>query len=190
MIACPRCAAALVEGQEYCIECGARLPATGSFRRASDPGRGWMLRSALALTVAVAGTGAAIAVAGGGVETTELATATGGFATVPDAETLPAPPEGGPARVVEWPPGEEGWTIVLESFPQVKGRELAAEAARNARTTGLQPVGILDTSRYASFHPGYWVVFAGIYDSEADASGQLRRAKKVSKAATVRHVVP
>ena len=190
MIACPRCDAALAEGQEYCLECGARLPAAGSFRLASDPGRGWLLRSALALIVAIAGAGAAIALAGGSVGTARIATATGGFATVPVEETLPAPPEGGPARVIEWPPGEEGWTIVLESYPQVDGRDPVAEAAREARQRGLEPVGILDSSHYASFHPGYWVVFAGIYASEADASGQLRRAKTVSKAATVRHVVP
>jgi hypothetical protein len=50
-------------------------------------------------------------------------------------------------------------------------------------------VGILDSSRYASLHPGYWVVFAGVYDSEAEATSALESTKKVSRTAVVRHVV-
>jgi hypothetical protein len=30
-------------------------------------------------------------------------------------------------------------------------------------------VGVLDSSRYSSLHPGYYVVFSGIYSSRAQA---------------------
>ena len=42
---------------------------------------------------------------------------------------------------------------------------------------------MLDSSRYASLHPGYWMVFAGIYPSEPEAASRLREAKAVQKGA-------
>ena len=131
--ACPRCGAELAAAQEYCIDCGMRLPGAG-LGRTPDPGRGWTQRSALALAIAIVGAGAAIALADDGGGSRQLVTATGGFATVPSSETLPAPPEGGPARVIEWPTGQEGWTIVLGSYPQTGGREPAAAAARDRKS--------------------------------------------------------
>ena len=37
---------------------------------------------------------------------------------------------------------------------------------------GLPAVGVLDSSQYASLQPGYFVVFSGIYDSQAEANGR------------------
>jgi hypothetical protein len=54
----------------------------------------------------------------------------------------------------------------------------------------LSPVGILDSSRFASLHPGYWIVFTGIYGSEAEATSALQPARRASRTATVRRVVP
>ena len=53
--------------------------------------------------------------------------------------------------------------------PQIEGRRVAVARTRQARRKGLSPVGILDSSRYASLHPGYYVVFQGVYDSEPEA---------------------
>lgn len=190
MTDCPRCGGAVVAGQEYCLECGTRLPGAGLVGRGRDIGQAWVLRALVALVVALVGTAVAIAATdrsnGGG----EVVTATGGFATVPSSSTLPSPSQGGPRGVVEWPAGEDGWTIALASLPQTGGRRPALGRAREARRKGLSPVGILDSSSYASLHPGYWVVFTGIYASEAEATSALQPAKRFARTATVRRVVP
>jgi hypothetical protein len=49
---------------------------------------------------------------------------------------------------------------------------------------------VLDSSRYASLHPGYWIVFSGVYASEAEATSALEDARSYARAAAVRHVVP
>jgi hypothetical protein len=49
---------------------------------------------------------------------------------------------------------------------------------------------VLDSSRYASLHPGYWIVFSGIYASEAEATSALEEARRHARAASVRRVVP
>jgi hypothetical protein len=51
-------------------------------------------------------------------------------------------------------------------------------------------VGIIDSSSYASLHPGYWVVFAGVYASEAEAASALGQARRAARSATVRRIVP
>ncbi|HXF97829.1 MAG TPA: hypothetical protein VNJ46_04375, partial [Gaiellaceae bacterium] len=168
----------------YCLECGLRLggaaPAAG--------GAGWVRRSLAALVVAAAGGAAAVAASGGGSGGERLLTATGGFAAPPAATTLASP--GASRGVAAWPLGEEGWTVVLASVPQTRGRTPALRVARAARRAGLAPVGILDSSRFASLHPGYWVVFAGVYGSEAEATSALDAARETARTATVRRIVP
>ena len=79
---------------------------------------------------------------------------------------------------------------MLASIPQTEGRRVAVARTREARRKRLSPVGILDSSSYASLHPGYWVVFTGIYSSEAEATSALQPARRASRTATVRRVVP
>jgi hypothetical protein len=186
---CPRCGAPAASGQEYCLECGSRLAGSALTGRQGDSRRGWLLRAATALVVALAGTAVAVAATNTGRDSAEVVTATGGFATLPTTSTLPSP-EAGPAGIVEWPAGEDGWTIVLASLPQTEGRRAALVRTRQARRKGLSPVGILDSSRYASLHPGYWIVFTGIYGSEAEATSALQPARRFSRTAAVRRVVP
>jgi hypothetical protein len=38
-------------------------------------------------------------------------------------------------------------------------------------------VGVLDSSRYSSLVRGYWVVFYGIHDTEAQASATVTSAR-------------
>lgn len=147
-----------------------------------------MARAAGALVVAIAGAALAVAATRGDPGGPELTTAIGGFATAPTTGTL-STTQKGPGGTVEWPPGEDGWTIVLVSVPQADGRRVAVDRARQARRRGLPTVGILDSSRYASLHPGYWVVFSGIYASEAEATSALERARRAVRTATVRRVV-
>ena len=58
---------------------------------------------------------------------------------------------------------------MLVSYPKTTGRIEALDKATAAAKAGLPQVGILDSSRFASLQPGYFVVFAGIYGSQTDA---------------------
>lgn len=185
MSACPRCETPVEAGQEYCLGCGSRLPGRGA-----PPGARpaeWALRALAALGVAVAGAVLAVAAGGERSDGAQVVTATGGFVTVPTMGTLPSevPSEG----ATGWPSAEDGWTIVLGSFPQAEGRRAAALQAREARRRGLRRVGVLDSSSYASLRPGYWIVFTGIYTSEAEATSDLARARRVVGTADVRRIV-
>jgi hypothetical protein len=186
---CPRCGEAVVSGQEYCVECGLRLPGSDAVGTRRDPGRGWIRRSLVALLVAAAGATLAVVASGGTGGGSTVLTATGGFASAPSG-TLPVPSGGGGGKIVEWPAGREGWTITLASLPQTGGRRAAVLRARQATRHGLSRVGILDSSHYASLHPGYWVVFTGVFATQAEASSVLQSAHAFAKSAAVRRVVP
>ena len=215
---CPRCGTAADAGQEYCLECGARLgrepaaatPPTAVADR-SDWSAAWILPALLGLVIAILGTGAAIVISGDGEEPSAIPTATGGSLTVtggtptltaPEPTTAattattatatttsPPPPPVNPAAIT-WPRDRRGWTIVLLSLPQSNGRDAAGAQAKKARDGGLRRVGVLDSSRYASLHPGYYVVFHGVFDSEAEASSALQRARAVFPTAYQREIVP
>jgi cell division septation protein DedD len=172
----------------------------------------WLVPALLGLVIAVLGTGAAIAISGDGEEESAIPTATGGSLTVtggtptltapepttPTETTAPAttapatttpPPPANPAAIT-WPRDRRGWTIVLLSLPQTNGRDAAAAQAKKARDGGLRRVGVLDSSRYASLHPGYYVIFQGVYADEAEASSALQRARSVFPSAYQREIVP
>ena len=188
MSTCPNCGEPSAGGQEYCLACGSRLTApTGP--RGRSLGSEWWMRALLAGVVAIAGGAAAVAATGGDSARVDLTTAVGGFVTAPGPSTLPSPSEGERSSVAEWPAGTDGWTIVLASYPQTGGRKAASTRAKQARAKGLPQVGVLDSSSYASLHPGYWVVFSGIYTSEAEAASALAAARKASRTAAVRRVV-
>jgi hypothetical protein len=135
------------------------------------------------------GTAAALAATDGTASSPEVVTATGGFADQPTDRTETTSGDT-PVPAVEWPAGDDGWTVVLASLPQTGGRHAAVNRAKDARRAGLNAVGIIDSSQYASLHPGYWIVFTGIHGSEAEATSALQPARRFARAATVRHVVP
>jgi hypothetical protein len=145
--ACPRCGARRDAGQEYCIECGLRLPATGGLlARARNtwirhvgwyPGD-WAWPAALALVLAAVAATAAILSTGSARSSTasDVLVATAGepvplgmpaqaaFSSTADTSTLPTPPEPtttaarpGAQPLTRWPAGKDGWTVVLESVP-------------------------------------------------------------------------
>jgi hypothetical protein len=130
----------------------------------------------------------AIAATGSDGRDATIETAIGGFAQTPRPANGEAPES--PSGVAEWPVGQEGWTIAVASLPQTGGRAPALARARAARAKGLDSVGVLDSSRYASLHPGYWIVFSGVHASEAEATSALEDARRFARAASVRHVVP
>ena len=98
-----------------------------------------------------------------------------------DTSKLPTAPEPGartpPGRTV-WPTTRNGWTIVLVSYPKTFGHAEALGTAKKAAKAGLNEVGVIDSSGYASLQPGYFVVFTGIYGSKADADAAVATARQ------------
>lgn len=75
--------------------------------------------------------------------------------------------------IIAWPTGQDGYTVVVASYPTSGGRSRAEAKAREAITKGLSEVGILNSSNYASLTPGYYVVFSGVHDTERQARNAL-----------------
>jgi hypothetical protein len=173
--ACPRCGGEVAEGQEYCLECGLRQPGMSRFAPLPASPRTLALPLLVAALVAAGGAAAAIVLTRDTATAKTIVTATGGseLARVPTVTTN---------TLTDWP-RSSGWTNVLVSIPKVEGRDEALARAEQARRRGLRQVGVLDSSRFASLHPGYWVVFAGVYGSEPEATSRLREAKGVQRGA-------
>ena len=219
---CPECGVAYEPLQEYCLECGSRLPvnrgvvgflATEWQRRLSWYPGDWIWPVLLFLVLTIVATAAAVAAGstrshaastlvatnprvtvGPGVlpstvptviPTSTLPTApqptisTGTLPRAPgspstNVATTPAP---NPNALAAWPSGTSGYTNVLESLPQTAGRVNAVARARAAKRAGLPAVGVLLSSSYSSLHPGYYVVFSGIYSSQSQATNALPAAR-------------
>ena len=199
---CPRCGTPYNPGQEYCLECGSRLPARAGLvarlgsrwrRRLGWYPGDWIWPALLALLVA-AGAGAASALwladRSSANDQTVVATSPAASSlqqtqTAPEPTTAPSttgttttapapPPPPPPAKaLIPWPPGRSGWTVVLDSLPSVNGKAPANAEARQALHLGLKKAGVLDSASFSSLHPGYYVVFTGIYDSQAAAQSAI-----------------
>ena len=214
---CPRCGAAYEPLQEYCLECGARLPESrgvvgvlaGAWQRRLPwyPGD-WIWPALAFLAVALLATAAAVAAgSSGGSGTTIVAQPTvtlgpGRPPTAPPATaagTIPSPrptvttgplpkAPGAPSTkaattpapagtLTSWPRAATGYTDVLASLPLSVGRRAAERGARTAKQAGLPQAGVLVSSAYASLHPGYYVVFSGVYRTPAAAVAGLAAAR-------------
>jgi hypothetical protein len=164
----------------------------------------WVWVSLLTLVVAIVGAVAAILLSrttdAAGVtfaappavsvaEPSPTPASTGLPATV-DTSTLPTAPEpatptGRPKPATQppngrrpWPANRNGWTIVLVSYPKTVGLNTAYATSGRAARAKLLQVGVLDSSRYASLQPGYYVVYTGIYGSKSDADAAVATARQ------------
>ncbi len=222
---CPRCGTPYDPFQEYCLECGLRLPVTSglipvlstAWRRRIPwyPGD-WIWPVLAALVVATIAAGVAIAATNdnGSSGTTQAltnSTIPAGTNTTPppagtetgpepttsvptttsptESQPQPPPPPASGGGLIEWPPGQNGWTIVLASVPQSAGRAAAVSEAQKAINAGLTDVGVLNSSSYSSLHSGYFVVFSGVYSSEKEARSGLDTAKGSYPQAYARQIV-
>jgi hypothetical protein len=76
-----------------------------------------------------------------------------------------------------WPDGKSAWTVILAS-EQTRGQaESAVEQAKRVPSEGLS-LGVLHSNDYASLRPGYWVAFAGQFDSATDAQRAAERYRR------------
>jgi len=215
---CPRCGTPYEPGQEYCLECGLRLPVQRGvipvlatvwrrrFRRYPGdwiwPVLGLLIIAALAAAVGILATNGN----GSGAETraetqASVPLSTGTLPTPTDTSTLPTesvpttapeqpppPPPPTSNTLTEWPADQDGWTVVLSSIPQSAGRAAAVDLGQKALSAGLQDVGILNSSEFTSLHPGYFVVFSGIFKSEAEARTALDTAQGTYPQSYVRQI--
>jgi hypothetical protein len=189
---CPRCDAPRERRQEYCVDCGLRLPvlrgAVPALRRRWVRRVGWYPGDWVwpsLVTLAVAAAGAAVAITFGRTTPTTAATtsispraARAALPTAPgESSTKPHPtPVAGSGRAT-WPAHRNGWTIVLFSYPTTTGTTAAYATAARAAHAGLAEVGVVDSGQFASLHPGYYVVFSGVYSTAAEADAALRSAR-------------
>jgi hypothetical protein len=204
---CPRCGARVEPGQEYCLECGLRLPGGGladavgrlGGRRAPD----WLGPVVLVLLIAGLMTGIAIAISNNSVDDTPFFEATG-------PNTVAAPPTTAPTttiapttqteptvptttarpqpKLVEWPLSQNGYTIVIASIPSSAGRAVAIRKSQETLRSGLPEVGVIDSGEFSSLHPGYYVVFSGIYDDQQAALSALPRVQRLYPVAYIRQI--
>jgi hypothetical protein len=217
---CPRCGVAYEPLQEYCLDCGERLPtnrgvvgvlASGWQRRFPWYPGDWVWPAALfffltiiATTIVLVANSQRGTAAEPAVATTAVPVGPGqtqgqvpvvSTATTPNAPKVtittgplpqapgspkpgskPQQPKPNPNALAVWPAQKSGYTIVLESLPVAGGRANALARARRAKQNGLGSVGILVSAQYSSLHPGYFVVFSGIYGSPAEASAGVSSA--------------
>ncbi len=199
--ACPTCGFGVEPRQEYCLHCGARV---APHRRLGTIGRAWERRlgqypgdwiwaSLLLLLVAAGSATAGIVTARdtGTAHGTRILVATSPVVTAPPptvalpttrpaTTTAPASPRAAPRpapknALIQWP-ARNGYTVVLSSVPsRGPGLKSATATAKAALARGVRDVGILDSSGFASLHPGYYVVFAGVYGSLEDAQTAVGR---------------
>jgi hypothetical protein len=191
---CSVCGAPLAFDQRYCLNCGtrradARLPfldllpqepeAAAAAPSAEPPRRA----GGGPLALIVAGTAVAAVLGLGLVGGALLAGADDPPATKAPVVNITNTPTGAgggatPATPTsftsDWPAGQEGWTVQLQTLPKDSSDPAAVQAAKDqAAGGGATDVGALDSDEFASLDPGSYVVYAGVYDSRADARNAL-----------------
>lgn len=211
---CPECGSPADASQEYCLQCGHRLPpdpaAAGVPRRAlASGGPGWTLLLTGVIALLAAAVVAAVQLTTDEAEPLLVATSPQPTVipttapaeptesvptTAPEPTTPPPTPPPRPAarQLIEWPAGTDAWTLVLASIPEGQGnRAVATRQARQALNRGLQGVGVLVSSRYPSLHPGYLVVFSGVYRNRSAAEQAASRARAAGyQSAYSREIIP
>jgi hypothetical protein len=198
---CPACGTAAEPDQEYCLRCGARIDPG---RRLSSFGYAWERRigrypgdwvfASLVLLLVAAGSATAGIVANrdtGPSIGSRTIVATSPVVTAPPAPPAPttttatptAPRRQPPAATKPKPtselaawPARDGYTVVIASIP-ARGTGLAdaTAKAKEALGKGVKGAGVLDSGKFASLHPGYYVVFAGVYATLQQAENAARR---------------
>jgi hypothetical protein len=204
--ACPRCGAAYEPMQEYCIECGLRLPldrgivpAVGRAWRlqvSRYPG-GWLWVVLVLLALAAFAAVAAIIASDEGSSAVRTIVATEPTPTTTAAATETALQPTTPTAPTTAATGTETAATTTRTRPQARPiewpaersghtvvvastpeREAAERLARAAIRAGLPDVGVLDSSEYASLRPGYYVVFSGFYRTVDDALAAVEAAQQ------------
>jgi hypothetical protein len=92
--------------------------------------------------------------------------------------TVVATPEATVAAVTDfvpdWPEGQDGWTVQLQTLPKDGTTPQAVADAKTAATgQGAADVGALESDAFSSLDPGQYVIYSTVSSSKADAEAVL-----------------
>ena len=195
---CSTCGALLAPDQRYCLSCGERrgslrvpFPTAPAPAAASAPApvaraprrRPALPQSALSALYGLAGAaalglgllaGALIVRANddpapqAAVALTAQPTATA--ATAAPTATPPAAASAPATFTPDWPAGQNGWTVQLQTLPKDGTTpEAVATAKADATAGGAADVGALDSDAFGTLDGGNYVIYSGVATSKQDA---------------------
>ena len=195
---CPSCGALMAGDQRYCLSCGTRRGATrvpfppeqpAAVATAAAPLRPlpperFYDRYSPQLVGIVSGIAAATVLGLGMIAGTLIAKKgndTPVTAAQVAATATPTPPPAASATAAstdtftaDWPAGQTGWTIQLQTLPKDGTTPAAvAQAKTDAAGKGAADVGALDSDAFSSLDPGNYVIYSGNYADKQSAQAAL-----------------
>ena len=207
---CAGCRAPLADDQRYCLNCGRRRGGervpyaellagrdAGEVLPSEEPEAAVPRRrfdsNVMAGLAALAGVfvfalGMAIGLLVRGDEPQQVAAAP----VVQEPPVVNVTTGAGPAEgadfVSDWPEGENGYTVQLETLPNTGLTTDVDKAKTEAEAEGALAVGALNSDEYSSLEPGNYVVYSGVFTgkgAEKKARAALKKLKKDFPDATV-----
>ena len=207
---CPACGAPLAADQRYCLNCGrrragARVPYADLLagRAPEDvltpvaapppPPPPPPPRRGVPIGIAAASAGAVVLVLALGVllgaatsdeeQPRQVAQPVQQKPPVINVNAAPAAAEETTTEFVsDWPEGEEGFTVQLETLDKASSDPAAVDQAKSdAEAAGATEVGALDSDEWVSLDAGQYVVYSGVFtgkSAKADAQKALKGLKK------------
>lgn len=90
----------------------------------------------------------------------------------------------------DWPAGKSAYTVQLQTVPRSGASAASVSAAKSAASSkGATAVGVLDGSKYVNLGQDF-IIYSGIYPTQAKAAAALAKLKGSFSAAKVIHVAP
>ena len=90
--------------------------------------------------------------------------------------------------LVAWPARAAGFTVVVASLPRAVGTAKAEARALEVARHGLPQAGVVVSDGFASLHPGYLVIFSGIYANLDAARSGAAAAQRLYPGAYPRRI--
>ncbi len=184
---CPKCGSPLASDQRYCLQCGARrgearLPYERYLTPPGAPNQAPPVAPPPANDVSPLGAILGVALLGGmlliGVllgrgEDDATPQATPAITTTAAATTTPGSATAG-SVTSEWPDGQDGFTIELGTLPKAGTTPADVESTKaDLEGDGASGVAVLDSDLYPSLPTGNYVIYSGVFQTEAEAQAAL-----------------
>jgi len=204
---CPSCGSPLASDQRYCLECGYRrsasrvpyaqlltgreadevLPVEASGGAPPPPPQRFspqiLAGAAGAAAALLLGLGMVVGVLfGGGNDEPQTIQPVAQKAPIINITNTGGGGEAATAEFTEdWPAGESGWTVQLQTLPKSDSDAAAVDTAKSdAEGKGASDVGALDSDGYTSLKPGNYVIYSGVFTGKG-AKGKAQDALKKLK---------
>lgn len=191
---CGGCGMPLAAGSEFCTNCGTALRPVVAWRSPERTNRSLIVGTGVAAAIVAVGAVTAILLVGGGDSATSSPASAASPVAVPTATVTtiirtrtvgtaarrsspapqPVPAAASPRSAGAWPAGTTGYSVFLGAL-STEARARVVQDRANA--SGLN-AGILESSRFSSLRPGYWVVFTGIYPDKSSISSHVALARE------------